>query len=46
VWTAANSGSDYRLLTASRGGVTVNAANADELSARIAEAERLHRWDS
>jgi hypothetical protein len=45
-WATANSGADYRALTASRGGVTVSAANAAELSARIGEAERLRGWDS
>jgi hypothetical protein len=45
-WATANSGSDYRVLTASRAGVQVSAANAAELSARIADAERLHGWAS
>jgi hypothetical protein len=45
-WATANSGADYRALTASRSGVLVSAANASELSARIADAERLHGWDS
>jgi hypothetical protein len=45
-WATANSGSDYRLLIAQQNGVTVSAANAGELSARIAEAERLRGWDS
>jgi hypothetical protein len=46
VWATVNSGADYRTLTASRGGVVLSAANAAELSARIADAERLHGWDS
>jgi hypothetical protein len=45
VWTAANSRADYRMLTASRGGVTVYAATAAELSAQISAAERLHGWE-
>jgi hypothetical protein len=45
-WATANSGSDYRTLTASRGGVTVHAASAGDLSARIADAERLNGWVS
>jgi hypothetical protein len=43
-WSTANSGSDYRLLTAARGGVTVSAPSAAELSARVADAERLRGW--
>ena len=45
-WATANSRSDYRSLTASRDGVTVYAADAAGLSARIADAERLHGWES
>jgi hypothetical protein len=45
-WATANSGADYRMLTASRGGVQVSAATAAELSGRIAEAEQLHGWSS
>jgi hypothetical protein len=43
-WATANSGADYRMLTASHAGVQVTAATAAELSARIGEAERLHGW--
>jgi hypothetical protein len=45
-WATANSATDYRMLTASRGGVTVHAANAGELTARIGEQERLRGWES
>jgi hypothetical protein len=46
VWATANSATDYRMLSATRDGVTVHAANAGELSARIGEQERLRGWDS